>query len=214
MRRLAIVESMSTTRASEPVSLVTLPEYGSLDCHCQYLAQPASSAITPSVKQSSAGPAVNWLSQCESSGTNGGASYSVRGFNTLGSYGYRTIGISGAQVSRPVSRMSMRRMLRCSSWVSTNGNGTSINVTATAHRVWCTAHGINAANGNRGLDVRHSGVGTGVFGNSDAGGTGRLGRNSEISISAAGVIGDNSTGEAIVGRSQEWRGHRCGRRAQ
>jgi len=56
----------------------------------------------------------------------------------------------------------------------------------------------NASNGARGVDVLHAGVGTGVFATS-AGGSGVWGITA--SISAAGVIGDNSAGEAVVGRS-------------
>ncbi len=57
----------------------------------------------------------------------------------------------------------------------------------------------NASNGGRGLDVTQSGVGPGVFATS-AGGNAVWGITS--SISAAGVIGDNTFGEAVVGRNR------------
>lgn len=53
-------------------------------------------------------------------------------------------------------------------------------------------------NGARGIDVSQSGVGPGVF-SASTGGTGLWG--TTTSISAAGVIGDNSKGEAVVGRA-------------
>ncbi len=55
----------------------------------------------------------------------------------------------------------------------------------------------NASNGARGLDVLQAGVGPGVFATS-AGGNGIWGITS--SVSAAGAIGDNTYGEAVVGR--------------
>lgn len=57
----------------------------------------------------------------------------------------------------------------------------------------------NASNGARGVDVVQSGVGPGVFATS-AGGNAVWGITS--SISAAGVIGDNTFGEAVVGRNR------------
>ncbi len=57
----------------------------------------------------------------------------------------------------------------------------------------------NASNGGRGVDVTQSGVGPGVFATS-AGGNAVWGITS--SISAAGVIGDNTFGEAVVGRNR------------
>jgi hypothetical protein len=57
----------------------------------------------------------------------------------------------------------------------------------------------HASNGARGIDVQQSGVGPGVFATS-AGGTAIWGVTS--SISAAGVIGDNTFGEAVVGRNR------------
>lgn len=52
-------------------------------------------------------------------------------------------------------------------------------------------------NGARGINVTHSGVGPGVFASS-AGGNGVWGLTSVIS--AAGIIGDNTSGEGVVGR--------------
>jgi hypothetical protein len=57
----------------------------------------------------------------------------------------------------------------------------------------------NASNGARGIDVSQAGVGPGVFATS-TGGNAVWGITS--SISAAGVIGDNTYGEAIVGRNR------------
>jgi len=62
-----------------------------------------------------------------------------------------------------------------------------------------TVQMLNNSNGSRGIDVSHTGVGPGVFATS-AGGTGLWGITS--SISAAGVIGDNTFGEAVVGRNR------------
>src|SRR5690606_38977199 len=58
-------------------------------------------------------------------------------------------------------------------------------------------HLENAANGSRGLDIRHDGIGPGVFASS-VGGIGMWGSTS--SLSAAGIIGENTKGEAVVGR--------------
>jgi len=72
--------------------------------------------------------------------------------------------------------------------ITNNGIGTGINITVS-----------NPANGARGLNVLHTGAGPGVFAQS-TGGTALWGITS--SISAAGVIGDNTKGEAVVGRSR------------
>ncbi|MCB0701767.1 MAG: hypothetical protein R2863_11940 [Candidatus Kapaibacterium sp.] len=72
--------------------------------------------------------------------------------------------------------------------VNSNGTGTGVRVNLN-----------NASNGGRGVDVAHNGVGPGVFSTS-AGGNGVWGITS--SISAAGVIGDNTFGEAVVGRNR------------
>ena len=65
------------------------------------------------------------------------------------------------------------------------GNGLSVNVT-------------NASNGARGVSVSQSGFGPGVFATS-TGGNASWGITQNIS--AAGVIGDNLIGEAVVGRT-------------
>jgi hypothetical protein len=72
--------------------------------------------------------------------------------------------------------------------VANNGIGNGISVDLT-----------NASNGGRGVDVTQAGVGPGVFATS-AGGNAVWGITS--SISAAGVIGDNTFGEAVVGRNR------------
>ncbi len=71
---------------------------------------------------------------------------------------------------------------------TTNGIGNGVSVQLT-----------NASNGARGVDVMQAGVGPGVFATS-AGGNAVWGITS--SISAAGVIGDNTFGEAVVGRNR------------
>lgn len=70
--------------------------------------------------------------------------------------------------------------------ISTNGLGAGISVQLTS-----------GSNGARGIDVTHSGVGPGVF--ATTAGNAIWGITS--SISSAGVIGDNTNGEAVVGRS-------------
>ncbi|QIL68954.1 hypothetical protein G7048_00230 [Diaphorobacter sp. HDW4B] len=65
----------------------------------------------------------------------------------------------------------------------------------------------NSSNGARGLDVLQAGVGPGVFATS-AGGNAAWGITN--SISAAGVIGDNPYGEAVVGRAGTGSGKTCG----
>ncbi len=72
--------------------------------------------------------------------------------------------------------------------VSTNGIGSGVSIQLN-----------NASNGARGVDVLQTGVGPGVFATS-AGGNALWGITS--SISAAGVIGDNTFGEAVVGRNR------------
>jgi hypothetical protein len=72
--------------------------------------------------------------------------------------------------------------------VTSNGTGTGISITLS-----------NASNSGRGLEVLQAGVGPGVFATS-AGGTALWGITS--SISAAGVLGDNTYGEAVVGRNR------------
>lgn len=110
----------------------------------------------------------------------------VRGETNGGGYGIfgQATGNGNAgffQVSNPASTSSVMN-------VTTNGIGSGITVQLT-----------NASNGARGLDVLQAGVGPGVFATS-AGGNAVWGITS--SISAAGVIGDNTFGEAVVGRNR------------
>lgn len=86
-----------------------------------------------------------------------------------------------AQITKSSSTASIARM-------TTNGIGSGLTIQLT-----------NASNGARGLDVLQAGVGPGVFATS-AGGNAVWGITS--SISAAGVIGDNTFGEAVVGRNR------------
>jgi hypothetical protein len=72
--------------------------------------------------------------------------------------------------------------------ISNSGTGSGVNISLT-----------NAGSGARGINVLHNGVGPGVFATS-AGGNALWGITS--SISAAGVIGDNTFGEAVVGRNR------------
>ncbi|MBL7975945.1 MAG: hypothetical protein JNJ85_13600, partial [Candidatus Kapabacteria bacterium] len=110
----------------------------------------------------------------------------VRGETNGGGYGVfgQATGNGNAgffQISNPASTSSTVN-------VTTNGIGSGITVQLT-----------NASNGARGLDVLQAGVGPGVFATS-AGGNAVWGITS--SISAAGVIGDNTFGEAVVGRNR------------
>ncbi|MDB5035186.1 MAG: hypothetical protein JWQ98_2427 [Chlorobi bacterium] len=110
----------------------------------------------------------------------------VRGETNGGGYGIfgQATGNGNAgffQVSNPASTSSTVN-------VTTNGIGSGITVQLT-----------NASNGARGIDVLQAGVGPGVFATS-AGGNAVWGITS--SISAAGVIGDNTFGEAVVGRNR------------
>ncbi len=72
--------------------------------------------------------------------------------------------------------------------VITNGTGNGINVQL-----------INSGNNGRGIDVLQSGTGPGVFATS-TGGNGVWGITSFVG--AAGVLGDNTIGEAVVGRNR------------
>lgn len=110
----------------------------------------------------------------------------VRGETNGGGYGVfgQATGNGNAgffQISNPASTSSTVN-------VTTNGIGSGVTVQLT-----------NASNGARGIDVLQAGVGPGVFATS-AGGNAVWGITS--SISAAGVIGDNTFGEAVVGRNR------------
>ena len=121
-------------------------------------------------------------------GRSDGAGYGVRGFNTEDG-----IGVMGqAGISGGTGRAARFENVNAANnnttvEVATNGTGMGINVQLT-----------NAGSGGRGIQVNSAGVGHGVYATS-AGGTGVEGVTS--SISSAGVIGRNQTGEAIVGFS-------------
>ncbi|MFN8366142.1 MAG: hypothetical protein U0Y96_02745 [Candidatus Kapaibacterium sp.] len=110
----------------------------------------------------------------------------LRGETNGGGYGVQGVATGNGnagffQISNAASTSSVMN-------VTTNGIGSGVTVQLT-----------NASNGARGLDVLQSGVGPGVFATS-AGGNAVWGITS--SISAAGVIGDNTFGEAVVGRNR------------
>ncbi|MGE3800967.1 MAG: beta strand repeat-containing protein [Candidatus Kapaibacterium sp.] len=110
----------------------------------------------------------------------------VRGETNGGGYGVQGLATGNGnagffQISNPSSTSSVMN-------ATTNGIGSGVTVQLT-----------NASNGARGLDVLQAGVGPGVFSTS-AGGNAVWGITS--SISAAGVIGDNTFGEAVVGRNR------------
>jgi len=92
-------------------------------------------------------------------------------------------GAGRAFLARIANAQSISEALR----VEHNGIGSGVSIALT-----------NSSNGGRGLDVAQAGTGPGVFATS-TGGSGLWGITS--SISAAGVIGDNQFGEAIVGRA-------------
>ncbi len=122
-------------------------------------------------------------------GRNDSSGYGVRGFNTKNGYGVLgQAGISGGTGVggrfENVNAANVSTTLE----VATNGIGNGISVSLP-----------NASNGGRGIDVTQAGVGPGVFATS-AGGNAVWGITS--SISAAGVIGDNTFGEAVVGRNR------------
>ncbi len=122
-------------------------------------------------------------------GRNDSSGYGVRGFNTKNGIGVLgQSGISGGTgVAGRFENVNAGNFTNTVE-VSTNGIGSGINVQLT-----------NSSNGARGVDVAQSGVGPGVFSTS-TGGNGVWGITS--SISAAGVIGDNTFGEAVVGRNR------------
>jgi len=122
-------------------------------------------------------------------GRNDSSGYGVRGFNTKDGIG--VLGQAGISGGTGVGgRFENVNAANASTTVqvATNGIGSGIAVQLT-----------NAANGARGIDVTQAGVGPGVFATS-AGGNAVWGITS--SISAAGVIGDNTFGEAVVGRNR------------
>jgi hypothetical protein len=121
-------------------------------------------------------------------GRSDGAGIGIRGFNIKDGIGVLgQAGISGG--TGIAARFENVNTANASETVDVNNNGTGNGISVNLS---------NVANGARGITVNHSGVGPGIVATSE-GGTGLWGIAS--SISAAGVIGDNTTGEAIVGRS-------------
>jgi len=82
---------------------------------------------------------------------------------------------------------------------NSSSTSTIANLTSNGIGSGVTVNLSNASNGARAIDVIQAGVGPGVFATS-AGGNAVWGIAS--SISAAGVIGDNTFGEAVVGRNR------------
>ncbi len=122
-------------------------------------------------------------------GRNDNAGYGVRGFNTANGIGvFGQAGISGGTGRAARFENVNASNTSNTTEISTSGTGVGLQVQLT-----------NTGSLARGIDVNHSGGGTGVFSTS-TGGTGVWGITS--SISAAGILGDNATGEAVVGRSQ------------
>ena len=122
-------------------------------------------------------------------GRNDSSGYGVRGFNTDNGIGVLgQSGISGG--TGTAGKFENVNAANTSTVVDVANNGTGSGITVQL---------TNASNGARGIDVLQTGVGPGVFATS-SGGTGVWGITS--SISAAGVIGDNTFGEAVVGRNR------------
>ena len=122
-------------------------------------------------------------------GRNDSSGYGVRGFNTKDGIGVLgQTGISGGTGTAGRFENVNAANTNSAVVVATNGIGSGITVQLP-----------NASNGARGIDITQSGVGPGLFSTS-AGGTGVWGITS--SISAAGVLGDNTFGEAVVGRNR------------
>ena len=122
-------------------------------------------------------------------GRNDSSGYGVRGFNTDNGIGVLgQSGISGG--TGTAGKFENVNAANTSTVVDVANNGTGSGITVQL---------TNAGNGARGIDVLQTGVGPGVFATS-SGGTGVWGITS--SISAAGVIGDNTFGEAVVGRNR------------
>ncbi|MFT3823077.1 MAG: hypothetical protein QM731_04120 [Chitinophagaceae bacterium] len=119
-------------------------------------------------------------------GRSDGAGYGVRGFNTQNGTGVMgQAGISGGTGRAARFENVNAANSTTVTEIATNGTGDGINVQLS-----------NASNFGNGVEVTHSGVGRGVYATS-TGGTGVEGITS--SISAAGIIGRNMTGEAVVG---------------
>jgi hypothetical protein len=120
-------------------------------------------------------------------GRNDNAGYGVRGFNTS----------SGIGVLGQASIASTGRAARFEN-LNTGNNSAAVEVGHSGIGVGISVQLTNSGSGARGIDVSNSGVGPGVF----ASGAGHAIWGVTTSISSAGVLGDNATGEAVVGRSQ------------
>ncbi|MCB9216673.1 MAG: hypothetical protein H6616_12420 [Ignavibacteria bacterium] len=122
-------------------------------------------------------------------GRNDSSGYGVRGFNTKNGIGViGQAGISGGTGTAGRFENVNAGNVTTTLQVESNGIGSGIEVDLP-----------NSSNGGRGIDVNQAGVGPGVFSTS-IGGNAVWGITS--SISAAGVIGDNTFGEAVVGRNR------------
>ncbi len=120
-------------------------------------------------------------------GRNDGAGYGVRGFNTQ----------NGIGVMGQASNASTGRAARFESLNAAN-NSTAVEVAHSGIGTGISVQLTNPGSGARGIDVTNSGVGPGVF----ATGSGNAIWGVTTSISSAGVLGDNTFGEAVVGRNR------------
>jgi trimeric autotransporter adhesin len=109
----------------------------------------------------------------------------------------------GIATAAPVNKLDVTQTGTTAAGQFTINNGSSVNTAVGVNNngigSGVTIQLTNASNGARGVDVLQAGVGPGVFATS-AGGNAVWGITS--SISAAGVIGDNTFGEAVVGRNR------------
>ncbi len=108
------------------------------------------------------------------------------------------VGVQAASTSG-VALQATSNTNSAASFTNTNNANSSATarVTSSGTGGGITVQLTNAGNGARGIDVTHAGVGPGVF--ASTAGNAIWGVTS--SISSAGVIGDNTNGEAVVGRS-------------
>lgn len=160
-----------------------------------------------------------------SNNTTAGGAYAVKGIITSTSPGGFSVGVRGQNNGTSANGIGLWGSHAGSGWgvygtsvngyalygSSVSGNAgrfelTATNATNQAVQVYnagigsgITVQMTNAGGGGRGIEVSHGGVGPGVFATS-AGGNAVWGIAS--SMSAAGVIGDNTYGEAVVGRSR------------
>ncbi|MDT3739858.1 MAG: hypothetical protein RO257_10215 [Candidatus Kapabacteria bacterium] len=122
-------------------------------------------------------------------GRNDSSGYGVRGFNTKTGIG--VLGQSGISGGTGIAGRFEN--------VNSSNNSTTVEVATNGTGRGITVQMTNVANGSRGIDVTHSGSGSGVFATS-TGGMGIWGISS--TISGAGILGDNTFGEAVVGRNR------------